>query len=67
MKKEKISKGMRAYLQRAQEHDEFMKTENLEYQIGKRHLANMMGEDPEMFTQNDVDVIFFYFIFCQFY
>ena len=47
---------MKAYLERAQEHDEFMKTQQLEYQIGKRHLANMMGEDPETFTQDDVDV-----------
>lgn len=47
---------MKAYLERAQEHDDFMQTQNLEYQIGKRHLANMMGEDPEMFTQEDVDV-----------
>ena len=27
-----------------------------EFEIGKRHLANMMGEDPEHFTQEDIDV-----------
>ena len=27
-----------------------------EFEIGKRHLANMMGEDPEHFTQKDIDV-----------
>jgi small subunit ribosomal protein S9 len=27
-----------------------------EYKIGKRHLANMMGVDPETFTQKDIDV-----------
>lgn len=27
-----------------------------EFNIGKRHLANMMGEDPETFTQEDIDV-----------
>lgn len=47
---------MRAYLERAKEHQEFMAEKNFEYQIGKRHLANMMGEDPETFTQADVDV-----------
>lgn len=47
---------MKVYLERAHEHDEFMKQQNTEYQIGKRHLANMMGEDPETFTQQDVDV-----------
>ncbi|KAJ6632810.1 28S ribosomal protein S9, mitochondrial, partial [Pseudolycoriella hygida] len=50
-----ISKVMRAYLERAQEHDEFMKIQQDEFRIGKRHLANMMGEDPETFTQEDVD------------
>lgn len=56
VKKQKVSKAMKAYLERAQEHDDFIKTQQLEYQIGKRHLANMMGEDPETFTQEDVDV-----------
>ncbi|GAB1863079.1 28S ribosomal protein S9, mitochondrial [Camponotus japonicus] len=51
----KMSKAMMMYLQRAKEHDEFMKKEIAEYQIGKRHLANMMGEDPDCFTQADID------------
>lgn len=54
-KKKKISKAMKAYLERAKEHDEFMKRQHIEYSLGKRHLANMMGEDPETFTQKDVD------------
>ncbi|KAF7268558.1 hypothetical protein GWI33_018311 [Rhynchophorus ferrugineus] len=49
------SKAMKLYLERAREHDEFMKTQRHEYEIGKRHLANMMGENPETFTQKDVD------------
>ncbi|XP_072749819.1 small ribosomal subunit protein uS9m-like [Anoplolepis gracilipes] len=51
----KISKAMLMYLQRAKEHDEFMKKEITEYEVGKRHLANMMGEDPNFFTQADID------------
>lgn len=35
----------------------FMKSQEAEYEIGKRHLANMMGEDPETFTEKDIDVI----------
>nr|XP_021190472.2 28S ribosomal protein S9, mitochondrial [Helicoverpa armigera] len=54
-RKKKISKAMKAYLERSQEHDQFMKRQEFEYNIGKRHLANMMGEDPETFTQKDVD------------
>lgn len=56
VKAEKTSKAMKAYIQRAQEHDEFMRVQEDEYRIGKRHLANMMGEDPETFTQDDVNV-----------
>ncbi|XP_034939656.1 28S ribosomal protein S9, mitochondrial [Chelonus insularis] len=53
--KQKMSNAMKAYLKRAQEYDEFMKRENEEYLIGKRHLANMMGEDPNTFTQEDIN------------
>ncbi|XP_037730833.1 28S ribosomal protein S9, mitochondrial [Drosophila subpulchrella] len=55
VQKQKVSKAMRSYLKRANEHDEFMKTQHLEFQIGKRHLANMMGADAETFTQEDID------------
>ncbi|XP_030563642.1 28S ribosomal protein S9, mitochondrial [Drosophila novamexicana] len=55
VQKQKVSKAMKAYLERANEHDEFMKTQHLEFQIGKRHLANMMGADAETFTQEDID------------
>ncbi|EDW15331.1 28S ribosomal protein S9, mitochondrial [Drosophila mojavensis] len=55
VQKQKVSKAMKAYLERAKEHDDFMKTQDLEFQIGKRHLANMMGADAETFTQEDID------------
>uniref|UniRef100_A0A3P8XLF0 Small ribosomal subunit protein uS9m n=1 Tax=Esox lucius TaxID=8010 RepID=A0A3P8XLF0_ESOLU len=35
--------------------EEFIKKQVEEYNIGKRHLANIMGEDPETFTQQDID------------
>ncbi|KAM6178225.1 small ribosomal subunit protein uS9m [Rhynchocyon petersi] len=34
---------------------DFIKNQIEEFNIGKRHLANMMGEDPETFTQEDID------------
>ncbi|CAN9498324.1 unnamed protein product [Ophioblennius macclurei] len=34
---------------------EFVQKQVEEFDIGKRHLANMMGEDPENFTQEDID------------
>ncbi|KAF7252570.1 28S ribosomal protein S9, mitochondrial [Varanus komodoensis] len=33
----------------------YIKKQIEEFNIGKRHLANMMGEDPETFTQEDID------------
>ncbi|XP_056412080.1 28S ribosomal protein S9, mitochondrial [Hyla sarda] len=33
----------------------FIKKQIEEFNIGKRHLANMMGEDPETFTQENID------------
>lgn len=57
IKKEKTSKAMKAYLQRSHEHDLFMKTQKHEFEIGKRHLANMMGESPELYEdQAQIDV-----------
>uniref|UniRef100_A0A146LSR9 Small ribosomal subunit protein uS9m n=1 Tax=Lygus hesperus TaxID=30085 RepID=A0A146LSR9_LYGHE len=51
----KQSKVMKAYVERSKAYNEFMKKEEQAYNIGKRHLANMMGVDPETFTQKDVD------------
>ncbi|XP_061482775.1 small ribosomal subunit protein uS9m [Rhineura floridana] len=33
----------------------FIKKQIEDFNLGKRHLANMMGEDPETFTQEDID------------
>lgn len=35
---------------------EFIQKQVEEFNTGKRHLANMMGEDVENFTQEDIDV-----------
>ncbi|XP_041777201.1 28S ribosomal protein S9, mitochondrial isoform X2 [Anopheles merus] len=55
VQKAKISKAMKAYLERAKEYESCMETARLEYKLGKRHLANMMGADVETFTQQDID------------
>ena len=36
--------------------DEVMQGHVQEYEMGKRHLANIMGKDPDDFTQKDIDV-----------
>lgn len=54
--KEKLSKAAKAYLERAQKYDEMMTEAKAEYRVGMRHLANMMGENPDTFTQADANV-----------
>ncbi|XP_075897717.1 small ribosomal subunit protein uS9m isoform X1 [Nelusetta ayraudi] len=34
---------------------EFIQKQVEDFDIGRRHLANMMGEDPETFSQEDID------------
>ncbi|ESO02460.1 hypothetical protein HELRODRAFT_154121 [Helobdella robusta] len=46
---------MRMYLERAQAHNAFMSEEIAEFEMGRRHLANIMGLDPENITQDDID------------
>ncbi len=40
-----------------------MKFKAEEYEIGRRHLARMMGENPESFSQQDVDVKIEYLVY----
>ncbi|XP_011498471.1 PREDICTED: 28S ribosomal protein S9, mitochondrial [Ceratosolen solmsi marchali] len=51
----KMSKAMKAYLERAKAYDDFIKTEENNYNLGKLHLSNMMGVKSTNFTQIDVD------------
>uniref|UniRef100_A0A8D8ZFL7 Small ribosomal subunit protein uS9m n=1 Tax=Cacopsylla melanoneura TaxID=428564 RepID=A0A8D8ZFL7_9HEMI len=51
----KVSKAMRAYLKRAQDYTEFIEEEKHSFEVGRRHLANMMGCNPETFTQKDIN------------
>ncbi|XP_011300113.1 28S ribosomal protein S9, mitochondrial [Fopius arisanus] len=55
LRPKKISKAMKAYIQRAKEYEEFILKESREFDVGKRHLANMMGQPAETFTQDDVN------------
>lgn len=52
----KMNNAARMFMERAREYDEMIEDARLEYQLGLRHLANMMGEDPEMFTQKHANV-----------
>ncbi len=35
-----------------------MKFKSEEFEIGKQHLARIMGENPDTFTQKNIDVRF---------
>jgi len=50
-----MSSAMKMYLMRKREHDNFMEKERDEFQMGRKHLANMMGRDDASFTQEDID------------
>ncbi|KFD50204.1 hypothetical protein M514_08949 [Trichuris suis] len=50
-----INKAMAAYLKTARERAEMMALEVEKYELGKRHLGNMMGMDPDTMTQDDID------------
>lgn len=51
-----MNNAARLFLERSREYDEMIEDARIEYNIGLRHLANMMGEDPETFTRGDADV-----------
>jgi len=50
-----MSSAMKMYLNRKREHDMFISRERAEFDIGKEHLANMMGLDASTLTQEQID------------
>uniref|UniRef100_UPI00358EABDD small ribosomal subunit protein uS9m isoform X2 n=1 Tax=Myxine glutinosa TaxID=7769 RepID=UPI00358EABDD len=47
--------AMAAAAAKKQYTEEYIRKQVEEFQFGRRHLANMMGENPDNFTQEDVD------------
>ena len=47
---------MKVYLERGKKHHEFMKTREDEFDMGRRHLANMMGINQATMSQSDINV-----------
>jgi len=50
-----MSSAMRLYLQKKRNHDQFITSEQAEFDIGQEHLASMMGMDTSTMTQEDID------------
>ena len=53
--KKPMSSSMKFYLAKKKQHDAFIASERSEFELGKKHLANMMGMDYDEMTQEDVD------------
>ena len=50
-----MSSAMKYYLKKKRENDMFIAKERSDFELGKKHLANMMGMTYETMTQADVD------------
>ena len=53
--KKSMSSAMKYYLEKKREHDVFIANERSEFELGKKHLANIMGMNYEAMTQEDID------------
>jgi len=51
----KPNRLMQFYLDKRRQHDEFIAKERSEFELGKKHLANMMGIEANSMTQEDID------------
>lgn len=54
-KRKTISKAMRSYIDRVKSFEEGTVKAKAEYEAGKRFLANIMGEDPALFSTEDTN------------
>jgi small subunit ribosomal protein S9 len=52
--KTQLSLAMKFYLEKKREHDAFIAHERSEFEMGKKHLANMMGMEAEAMTQESI-------------
>ena len=43
-RKKPMNLAMKYYMEKKRAHDEFIQKERAEFELGKRHLANMMGD-----------------------
>lgn len=55
-RKDSISKAMKIYLERAKKHSEFILEQEQEFDMGRRHLANMMGVNEATMSQTDINI-----------
>ena len=46
---------MKAYLEKAHKYQQLLESEKTEFELGKRHLANIMGWNYHNITQNDIN------------
>ncbi|VDN29595.1 unnamed protein product [Gongylonema pulchrum] len=54
-RKKIVSRALEVYLNDIRAHNKMMARERAEFELGKRHLANIMGLDANNITQEDID------------
>ncbi|XP_065212471.1 small ribosomal subunit protein uS9m [Planococcus citri] len=64
LKNQQISRAMKHHLEKVSAWQKFMDEEKHKFEVGKRHLANMMGKSPETFTQQDINEAIEYLFPC---
>ena len=60
-KVQNISRAMAYYMEKMRERDQLMMFKKEEYEIGKQHLARIIGEDPENIDQQKINVSLYNF------
>lgn len=56
LKVERISQAMKLYLEAAKKRASLLKERKQEFELGKRHLANIMGYNHDSMTQQEINV-----------
>ncbi|KAK5967898.1 Mitochondrial ribosomal protein S9 [Trichostrongylus colubriformis] len=56
----KIGRALETYIKLSREHVSMMARERADFELGRRHLANMMNMDPHTMTQEDIDTAISY-------
>ncbi|KAK6049185.1 hypothetical protein COOONC_13310 [Cooperia oncophora] len=51
----KIARALETYIKHSKDHVAMMARERADFELGRRHLANMMNMDPHTMTQEDID------------
>lgn len=55
-KDESVNRAMKGYMRKVEAYNTMIAEHTAKFELGKRHIANIMGLDPNTITQQDIDV-----------